>query len=119
MSVIIKYIVVRNGVEKMTFATKKEADAHDKMLDIADNLYEFIGKQNIGLDEKQMEDLSLIFAENKDEIMPILRGITPKTSNTTPKKAVASKKIITSKKTASKKTGHSTEKGSPKAASSV
>ena len=40
MAVIVKYIVVRNGVEKMTFATKKEADAHDKMLDIADNLYE-------------------------------------------------------------------------------
>ena len=34
MAVIVKYIVVRNGEEKMTFATKKEADAHDKMLDI-------------------------------------------------------------------------------------
>jgi len=37
MAVIVKYIVVRNGEEKMTFATKKEADAYDKMLDIADN----------------------------------------------------------------------------------
>jgi len=42
MAVIVKYIVVRNGEEKMTFSTKKEADAYDKMLDIADNLFEFL-----------------------------------------------------------------------------
>ena len=65
MAVIVKYIVVRNGVEKMTFATKKEADAHDKMLDIADNLYEFLETMNIGLDETQIENISLVFAKNR------------------------------------------------------
>lgn len=38
MAVEIKFVVVRQGEEKMTFTTKKEADAYDKMLDLADNL---------------------------------------------------------------------------------
>ena len=38
MAVEIKYVVVRNGEEKMTFVSKKEADAYDKMLDMADEL---------------------------------------------------------------------------------
>ena len=59
MAVIVKYIVVRNGEEKMTFATKKEADAHDKMLDVADNLFEFLEKTDIKLNEQQMENISL------------------------------------------------------------
>ncbi|HCP97002.1 MAG TPA: damage-inducible protein YebG, partial [Pseudoalteromonas sp.] len=33
MAVVVKYVVERNGVERMTFTTKKEADAYDKMLD--------------------------------------------------------------------------------------
>ena len=46
MAVIVKYVVIRDGDEKMTFATKKEADAHDKMLDIADTLYHFLKTEN-------------------------------------------------------------------------
>jgi hypothetical protein len=78
MAVIVKYIVVRNGEEKMTFATKKEADAYDKMLDIADNLFEFLEKSKIKLNETQMEDISLLLAENREAVLPILRGINPK-----------------------------------------
>ena len=36
MAVETKFVVVRKGEEKMTFASKKEADAHDKLLDMAD-----------------------------------------------------------------------------------
>ncbi len=78
MAVIVKYIVVRNGEEKMTFATKKEADAYDKMLDIADNLFEFLESSKIKLSENQLEDISLLLAEKRDKVMPILRGIKPK-----------------------------------------
>ena len=81
MAVIIKYIVVRNGVEKMTFVNKKEADAHDKMLDIADNLYSFFELKKTKLNEEQMEEISLFIAQNKDNIMPILRGIKPAPKN--------------------------------------
>jgi uncharacterized protein len=83
MAVIVKYIVVRNGEEKMTFATKKEADAYDKMLDIADNLLEFLEKSKIKIDETQLEEISLLLAENRMELMHVLRGVKP------PKKTVA------------------------------
>lgn len=77
MAVVIKYVVVRNGEEKMTFATKKEADAHDRMLDIADNLYDFIGRcEGVStINDSQRETLSLYLAKNSDQVMSILRGI--------------------------------------------
>jgi hypothetical protein len=78
MAVITKYIVVRNGEEKMTFATKKEADAYDKMLDIADNVFEFLESSKTKLTENQLEDISLLMAENRDKLILILRGISPK-----------------------------------------
>jgi len=92
MAVIVKYIVVRNGEEKMTFATKKEADAYDKMLDIADNLFDFLGSSDINLDENQQEKISLLIAEQREEIMPILRGISPK-KKPAPSKAAPPKSI--------------------------
>ncbi len=78
MAVIVKYIVVRNGEEKMTFATKKEADAYDKMLDIADNVFNFLDKSKIKLSDNQMEDISLLMAQNRDRLIPMLRGTKPK-----------------------------------------
>lgn len=82
MAVIVKYVVVRNGEEKMTFATKKEADAHDKMLDIADNLYDFLGlyDSETPLDDDLREALSLYLAKNSDQVMSILKGIPLKRS---------------------------------------
>lgn len=38
MAVEVKYVVIREGEEKMSFTSKKEADARDKMLDTADLL---------------------------------------------------------------------------------
>jgi len=83
MAVVVKYVVVRNGEEKMTFATKKEADAHDRMLDIAENLYDFIGQSghSLNLDDTQRELLSLYLARNNDQVMNILRGIPVKQSS--------------------------------------
>jgi uncharacterized protein len=78
MAVIVKYIVVRNGEEKMTFATKKEADAHDKMLDIADNVFDFLESAKTKITEEQLEEISLFMAQKRDDIMLILRGMNPK-----------------------------------------
>ena len=91
MAVIVKYIVVRNGEEKMTFATKKEADAHDKMLDIADNLFEFLDNADVSLSEAQMEEVSLLLAQSRDTVMPILRGINPKKKGTSAPKTAPDK----------------------------
>ncbi len=110
MAVIVKYIVVRNGEEKMTFATKKEADAYDKMLDIADNLFDFLGSADVSLDEDQQEAISLLMAEKRDEIMPILRGLSQKKK---PAKAAPTKKAAP--KAAAKKPAKAPAKNPAKA----
>ena len=52
----------------MTFASKKEADAYDKMLDLADNLGEWLQQAPLNLDDEQREGLSFFLAENKDAL---------------------------------------------------
>ncbi|HEY7867068.1 MAG TPA: YebG family protein [Psychromonas sp.] len=74
MAIIIKYIVERKGVEKMTFTSKKEADAYDKMLDSADQLAEFIGASTVTLDDQQLEELGLYLASNKEIVMSLFKG---------------------------------------------
>ena len=46
MAVETKYVVVRKGEEKMTFANKKDADAWDKMLDMADAFTDWLLQNN-------------------------------------------------------------------------
>lgn len=88
MAVIIKFIVVRDGVEKMTFTTKKEADAYDRMLDIADDLYDYIETAALGIDEPRLEELSLFLARNKDHVISLLKGAAPiKETEPLPEKA--------------------------------
>ncbi|MBF0210999.1 MAG: YebG family protein [Desulfamplus sp.] len=94
MAVVIKYVVVRNGEEKMTFATKKEADAHDKMLDIADNLYDFLGMCDeleplnaAPFSDEQREAAALFLAKRADEAINILRGGALKKSQSVKDKA--------------------------------
>ena len=53
MAVEVKYVVVRNGEEKMTFATKTEADAYDKMLDMADSSGEWLQQAPPTLEDEQ------------------------------------------------------------------
>jgi len=80
MTVITRFIVVRNGVElDKEFDVKKEADAYDKMLDAADNLAAFIKKSDlqIDLDSKTVEEISICLAKNAPEVINILRGIKP------------------------------------------
>ncbi len=74
MAVIIKYIVERKGVEKMTFTSKKEADAYDKMLDSADQLAAFLGASSVTLDDEQLEELGLYLASNKEVVQNLLKG---------------------------------------------
>ncbi|MCW8995370.1 MAG: YebG family protein [Psychromonas sp.] len=74
MAVIIKYIVERKGVEKMTFTSKKEADAYDKMLDCADQLAAFLGASSVTLDDVQLEELGLYLASNKEVVQSLFKG---------------------------------------------
>lgn len=73
MAVEIKYVVVRKGDEKMTFASKKEADAYDKMLDMAEAFSEWLTQHQPELEESQAETLGLLLAEHKETVQTILR----------------------------------------------
>ena len=82
MAVIVKYVVERNGEEKMTFTSKADADAYDKMLDMADELFALLGKSELlEEDEAKQEDLAMFLAQNKEEVLYALgakRRPTPK-----------------------------------------
>ena len=73
MAVETKYVVVRKGEEKMTFASKKEADDHDKLLDMAEAFTDWLLQSGMQMDEPQAEDLGLYLAEQKDAVQHILR----------------------------------------------
>ncbi len=65
MAVETKFVVVRKGEEKMTFANKKEADAYDKMLDMAEAFTDWLLAHQADMDESQAETLGLLLAEQK------------------------------------------------------
>ncbi len=73
MPVVIQYVVERDGEAKMTFASKQQADAYDKMLDLAELMQDIIGRSEM-LDESQTEALSLYLAQQKDELLLALQG---------------------------------------------
>ncbi len=74
MAVIVQYIVVRNGEQKMTFTSKKEADAYDKILDISDQMYTFLESSKLEMSAAQLEELSFYMAKNREEAVGLLRG---------------------------------------------
>ena len=89
MAVVTKFVVVREGVEKMTFTSKKEADAYDKMLDIADNLIPFLTNPELGLEDNDIEKIGFYLAQNKDELQSLLKGGS--TASKAPTKKVSKK----------------------------
>ena len=74
MAVEVKYVVIREGEEKMSFTSKKEADAYDKMLDTADLLDTWLEQSPVALEDGQREALSLWLAEQKDVLSAILKN---------------------------------------------
>ncbi|MGR5065608.1 YebG family protein [Photobacterium sp. DNB22_13_2] len=72
MAVIIKYVVERNGEEKMTFTSKSEADAYDKMLDMADEMFTLLGESELFEDEAKQEELSLFLAQKREDVLVAL-----------------------------------------------
>ncbi|MBE1277245.1 YebG family protein [Enterovibrio baiacu] len=90
MAVIVKYVVERNGEEKMTFTSKAEADAYDKMLDMADELFELLGKSDVVADEAQREELSMFLAQNREDVLCALGAKRKPAPKPAKKKAEAS-----------------------------
>ncbi|MCO4785796.1 YebG family protein [Marinomonas atlantica] len=69
MPVVIKYVVERNGVEKMTFSSKAEADHYDKLLETAESLEDLLLSSGVVDDEKLTAKLAMYLAENKDDVL--------------------------------------------------
>ncbi len=76
MAVVVKYVVVReNGVEKKTFTSKKEADAYDKLLDIADAVSEYLeAAVEVELSTEQREGLGYALAMDRDAVIKLLKS---------------------------------------------
>jgi uncharacterized protein len=78
MTVEVRYLVIREGKEVGMYTSKKEADAHDKMLDIAENLFSFIEKaEGLGMNENQIEELSIYLSNHRETVIQILKGTSP------------------------------------------
>ena len=74
MAVFVKYVVVRNGKEDMMFSTKKEADAYDKMLDIAERLYAFLHTADFNIDDDKLDALTFFMARHHVQLGKLLKG---------------------------------------------
>ena len=56
------------------FTDKKEADAHDKMLELAENFTEFLIREVKGINDKEAETVGLLLARNKDSVISACKG---------------------------------------------
>ncbi len=74
MAVEVKYVVIREGEEKMSFASKKEADAYDKMLDLAEVLGDWLGTGPVALEDEMRDQMALWLAEQKEALSGILKS---------------------------------------------
>ena len=71
-----EYIVVRDGVElEQEFLEKKEAEAHDKMLDAAQALADLIkqGELRIDAEPRTIDDISIFLAKKALAVTTILK----------------------------------------------
>jgi len=79
MAVETRYVVVRTDKnnkeqEVMTFTDKRAADEHDKMLDMADGMFEILHSSNLKLDEEQCEELSIYLAKHREDVLFALQA---------------------------------------------
>lgn len=79
MAVETRYVVIRTDrnnkeQEVMTFTDKRSADDYDKMLDMADAMFEVLHASSIELSEKDCEDLSVYLAKQRDDVLYALQA---------------------------------------------
>ena len=76
MAVVVRYMCTRDG--KM-FEDRKQANAHDKMLESVELLRDLIEASAVaGVDENLADELAYYLVSNKDETMAALRGQSAK-----------------------------------------
>ena len=60
--------------DQKLFTDKKEAEEHDKMLELAANISYWIEQEITGLEEHTLEALGLLLAENKTKLQIAMKG---------------------------------------------
>ena len=71
MPVIAMWKCDRDG---SMFENKKDADAHDKMLELAEQFTALLENQIEGIDEVQAESFGLLLAKNKERVAQACKG---------------------------------------------
>lgn len=71
MGVIAVWKCDRDGA---MFDNKKEAEEHDKMLELAANITSLIEQQIPGIDENQSEEIGLLLARRRDQLAKACKG---------------------------------------------
>jgi hypothetical protein len=74
MPIEVRYIVKHKEKEMLVTSDKKEADKYDKMLEVAENLSEFIRHSGVEIDESNLEELTIKLASEKDVVQKLLKG---------------------------------------------
>ena len=79
MAVETRYVVIRTDrnneeQEVMTFTDKRSADDYDKMLDMADAMFELLHSSSVELSEQSCEDLSIYLAKQREEVLFALQA---------------------------------------------
>ena len=65
------------------FDNKKEADAYDKMLELAESFSEFLSQKMEGISEQDAENIGLLLSQNKNALMAACKGNPDLLLNTT------------------------------------
>ena len=71
MAVLAVWQCDRDGA---MFKNKKDADDHDKMLELAENITALIEQHITGLDESQAEAIGLLLAKRRDILARACKG---------------------------------------------
>ena len=71
MAVVAMWQCDRDG---SMFDNKKEADAYDKMLELAEQFTALLESQVAGIDEKSAEQFGLLLANNKELVVQACKG---------------------------------------------
>ena len=71
MAVVAMWKCDRDG---SMFENKKEADTYDKMLELGEHFSAFLEKHVEGLSEQDAENIGLLLARNKDQLITACKG---------------------------------------------
>jgi dsDNA-binding SOS-regulon protein len=76
VAIVIQYVVTHKREEKLVTTDKKEADQYDKMLDVSDNLADFIRAKCPDLDitDDALEEITIALSTNKVDVQSIFKG---------------------------------------------